>query len=187
MKRTFGVLLVIAFIFMLIFEGSSAKEIPEDTQVRKFEFKDIDKDCGEFIDINNIEYITKVGGIFNKWMVLYPKKDTDKINKVINLVNSSPEGRKSTKEDLNFLRWRHGYPVDIVIKMNDGSTFKLMTVYSISIENDSKGTMITGIPYKDRYLLSYEKNNDLQYYTIFSGNIAEYLRKEPNDDIPLLQ
>lgn len=136
----------------------------------------------------DIEYITKIGGLPSDkcWAVLFPQKDPDKIKKIINLINSSSSIRESTKDDLEFLNFRHGYPVDITIKMKDGSEFSLKSVMKVTSKKVNDGMEVTGTNYKDRYILSY-KNNRIgitKNYTLFSNEAAEYILNMSNTDFP---
>ena len=138
------------------------------------------------IKVTDIEWITKKGGLPSdkNWVVLFPQKDSDKIAKIINLVNSSSKIGKSTEEDMNFLRRKHGYPVDIVIRVKDGSEFSLKSAMELTTRQTTNGTGTTGTTYKDRFILAYDKNSTTVYYTAFSNDAAEYILDAHNPDFP---
>jgi uncharacterized protein YgiM (DUF1202 family) len=134
----------------------------------------------------DIEWITKKGGLPSdkNWVVLYPEKDDDKIVKIINLIKSCSNMHKSTKEDLDFMNTKHGYPVDVVIRMKDGSQFSLISAMKLTSRKIANGTEITGITYKDHFLLAYEKDNKTEYYTLYSHDAAAYVLDPSNPDFP---
>lgn len=146
----------------------------------------VDTKLNTFINPNDIEWITKKGGLppNNNWAVLFPVKDSDKIKKIADLVNTSLNYRKSTEDDLLFLHTKHGYPVDIVIRMKDGSEFSLKPAMKLTTRKVDNGTETSGTTYKDRFILSYNKNSNMEYYTVFSNEVAEYLINTSNSDFP---
>ncbi|MDP4182454.1 MAG: hypothetical protein Q8942_15360 [Bacillota bacterium] len=135
---------------------------------------------------SDIEWITKKGGLPSdkKWVALYPEKDEEKIVKIINLIKSCSEINKSTKDDLDYLNTRHGYPVDIVFRMKDGSQFSLMSAMKLTTKKGSNGTETTGTTFKDHFLLAYEKGNSKEYYTIYSNAATAYVLDPSNPDFP---
>ncbi|WP_010243976.1 hypothetical protein [Acetivibrio cellulolyticus] len=137
------------------------------------------KDC-------DIEWITKKGGIPSEknWAALYPEKDEEKIVKIVNLVKSCSDIHKSTKDELDFLRTKHGYPVDIIIRMKDGSQFSLMSAMKLTARTSDNGTETTGTTCKDHFLLKYEKSNLEEYYTIYSNDATAYILEPSNPDFP---
>jgi len=76
---------------------------------------------------------------------------------------------------LDFLHRKHGYPVDIVIKMKDSSEFSLKSAMKLTIKQTTYGTQTTRTIYKDRYILAYDKNGTTKYYTAFSNDATEYI------------
>lgn len=134
----------------------------------------------------DIEWITKKGGLPSdkNWIVLYPDKDDEKIIKIINLIKSCSNMHKSTEKDLDFLNAKHGYPVDIVIKMKDGSQFSLMSAMELTTRKVDDGTETTGTTYKDHFLLAYKKDNKTEYYTIYSNDTTAYVLDPSNPDFP---
>ncbi len=138
------------------------------------------------LKVGEIEWITKKGGLPSEknWIALYPGKDEEKIVKIINLVKSCSDMHKSTQDDLDFMKTKHGYPVDIVIKMKDGSQFSLMSAMKLTTRKKDDGTETTGTTYKDHFLLAYEKDNSKEYYTIYSNDAAAYILEPANPDFP---
>ncbi len=140
------------------------------------------------LKIEDIEFITKKGGLpsTKNWAVLYPEKDEEKLVKIINLIKSCSDIHKSTDDDLDFMKGRHGYPVDIVIKMKDGNQFYLKEAMKATITKRDNGTEKKLTSYKDHFLLAYEKDNSIEYYTIYSDAATEYLLVSSDEDLPRL-
>ncbi len=138
------------------------------------------------LKIEDIEFITKKGGLPSpeKWAVLYPNKDEEKIVKIINLIKSCSDIHKSTDDDLEFMRGKHGYPVDIVIKMKDGNQFYLKAAMKATITKRDNGTEKSLTTYKDHFLLGYGKDNSIEYYTIYSDTATEYILVSSDEDLP---
>lgn len=130
----------------------------------------------------DVAYVTKTGGLpsDNCWTVLYPQKDSNKIMKIIDLINSSTSIREATKEDLE----RQGYPVDIIIKMKDGREFQLESAMKVTSTKVNNGMEIIGTNYKDRFILSFRNNGKTKYYTLFSNEAAEYILGTSDIDFP---
>lgn len=136
---------------------------------------------------SDIEWITKKGGLPSEknWAVLYPGKDDEKIVKIINLIKSCSDVHKSTDDELDFMDTRRGYPVDIVIKMKDGSQFSLKSAMKLTTtKKDDNGTEIKGSKFKDRFLMVYEKGSSAEYYTIYSDEATAYILDSSNPDFP---
>ena len=138
------------------------------------------------LKIEDIEFITREGGLHSpkNWTVLYPEKDEEKIVKIINLINSCYDIHKSTDDDLEFMRGRHGYPVDIAIKMKGGNQFYLKAAMKATITKRDNGTEKSLTTYKDHFLLAYEKDNSKEYYTIYSDAATEYILVSSDEDLP---
>lgn len=133
------------------------------------------------INETGLEWITKKGGLpLDNWVVLFPEKDSDKIKKIIELINSGTNIRKSTKEDLHF---RH-YVVDIVMKYKDGSEVSLKPIEKYTTKQVSNRTETTSIPDKDRYVLCFSNDTKNEYYTVFSNKTAEYIISTSDTDFP---
>ncbi|MFZ5985873.1 MAG: hypothetical protein ACOYWZ_01950 [Bacillota bacterium] len=93
--------------------------------------------------------------------------------------------RKSTEDDLDFLYARHGYPVDIVIRMKDGSEYCLKSAMKLTRkELGNGGTEIRGSTYTHRIILSYNKNDIIEYYTILSSEAAQFISDTSDIDFP---
>lgn len=197
----FGILSVIAFKFInnyLLNSNSSAnfdKNIDNHTPIIvcnvKGVYGDNNADAGmaplNLLKGSDIEWITKKGGRPSEknWAVLYPEKDDEKIAKIINLIKSCSDAHKSTNDELDSMDTRNGYPIDIVIKMKDGSQFSLKSAMKLTItKKDDKGTEIHGTKYKDRFLMEYEKDSSTEYYTIYSNEATAYILDSSNPDFP---
>jgi len=187
--KKYIILLTSTLIFVLLFLGCSQNNISSVSSIA------VNKDSSQsktesnpFIKIKDtdIAWITKRGGLpsVKVWKVLFPKHDFDKISKLLNLINSNSNIRKSTEEDLDFLNTRHGYPVNIVIKLNDSSEYSLETAMKLTTQKTDKGTETTGTIYKDRIILTYSNNSITEYYTVFGNDIAEYVSNTSNPDFP---
>lgn len=150
----------------------------------------IDKSEQEVFPLNllkdsDIEWITKKGGLPSEktWAVLYPEKDAEKIDKILNLIKSCSDAHKSTNDELDFMDTRHGYPVDTVIMMKDGSRFSLKSAMKLTTtKKDDNGTEVQGTKFKDRFLMAYEKGSSTEYYTIFSNEATTYILDSSNPD-----
>lgn len=135
------------------------------------------------INETGVEWVTKKGGFLSdkNWVVLFPQKDSDKIKKIIALVNSGTIIRKSTKEDLYF---RH-YGVDIVMKYKDGSEVSLKSIEKFTTKEVANRAETTSISDKDRYVICFSNNNKNEYYTVFSNETAEYILNTSDADFPM--
>ena len=140
------------------------------------------------IKVTDVEWITKRGGLPSdkSWATLTLEEDSDKITKILNFVNSSNVIRKSTEDDLNFLNKKHGYPVDIIIKFYDDSEFLLKSAMELTTEHSTNGTVTTQSIYKDRFILVHNKEGTVDYYTVFSNDVAEYIIDTSNIDFQKL-
>ena len=143
---------------------------------------DLASDLLTRINETGVEWVTKKGGFLSdkNWAVLFPQKDSSKIEKIIALINSGTNISKSSKEDLHF---RH-YGVDIVMKYKDGSVVSLKSIEKYNTKQVSNRTETTSIPDKDRYVLCFSNNNKNEYYTVFSKETAEYIINTSDADFP---
>lgn len=138
------------------------------------------------IMVADIEWITKKGGFPSpqKWAVLYPEKDTAVISKILDMIHANADFRRSTEEDLDFLKKSHGYSVNLIIRLKDGREFSLKPAMKLETRETGNGTETTGITYRDRFILAYPKNGGIEYYTVFSEEAAAYILAASNPDFP---
>lgn len=168
---------ITVFILMslLLFSGCS---ISKEKKVSTAEKNDT------YIDINNVEWITRTGGLpGGRGKVLFPQKDIEKIRKLILLINSGTGMRYATKEEIDSTSY--GYQSPITIKLKDRRMVYIWHIKEVTLKKFPDGSgELTGKPLKDRFLLEIKEGKEDKRYTLFSNEAAEYILVEADKDIP---
>ena len=179
-KLVMGLLVtVFTFIWLLVATGCESKQTESpvfstETTVSQ----------GPIIDPSEVEWITKTGGPgpSNKWKVLVPQKDTDTIEKITRLINTT------IKTEYISNNYGHGkaigYPVNIEIKLKSGDLLRISPLYNVTTRKVENGIESSATAYRDRVLITIEGHTTKCQYDLMSGELAEYLFNGSNQDIP---
>lgn len=139
------------------------------------------------IQSTKVQQITITGGApGSKWKVLSPQNDSQNINKIVNLLNSSNSIRKSTSKELGYMGLM-GYTTFLNIRLQDGTIIDLFPVLIWTATDVlPNGTGYTGSGIPDETIIKTEHNGNSTYYTVKSKLIADYLSNGSKADIPLI-
>lgn len=132
-----------------------------------------------YINPNDVEWMTMQGGLRITTKVLFPENSPDKIKRIAGLINKSTNKMDSTEEEIGGINSR-ARPVGIAIKMKDGTKIFIWPSYKITTWE--KGW--SAAARDDRFVLSIEKDGKKEYHTVLSKDVAAYLRKGWQEDIP---
>lgn len=132
-----------------------------------------------YINPNDVEWMTMQGGLRITTKVLFPENSPDKIKRITGLINESTIKMDSTEEEIGGINSR-ARPVGIAIKMKDGT--KILIWPSYKITTWEKGW--SAAARDDRFVLSTEKDGKKEYHTVLSKDVAAYLRKGWQEDMP---
>jgi hypothetical protein len=171
------------FAFVLLMASGGCRMNPTGNSTVNT-VKDKGSTISPTINPSDVEQITNTGGVpGRKSKVLFPQKDSEKIAKIVGLINSTSK-RESTSEDTNFLNGRHGYPLILTIKLKDGNIIEVQKIMKITQKQVPNGIEQTRTDDKDKVLLSTENNGNRNYITLLSAEMAEYIAKGSTVDMP---
>lgn len=132
-----------------------------------------------FINSDDIEWVTVQGGLMIHAKVLFPGHDDEKIKRIVSMINSGTGKKESTKEEVGVIH-SGARPVGILFKLKDGRKVCAWTDYtSKSFKDGWSASMLD-----DRFILDIENNGEDKYFTIFSKDVAGYIRKGWEADMP---
>ena len=132
-----------------------------------------------FIDSDDIEWVTVQGGLMIYAKVLFPGHDDEKIKRIVSMINSGTGKKESTKEEISVIH-SGARPVGILFKLRDGSKVCAWTDYtSKSFKDGWSASMLD-----DRFVLEVLNNGEDKYFTIFSKDVAGYIRQGWETDMP---
>lgn len=136
------------------------------------------------LEPNEVVWITMTGGLPSQKTrkVLFPERDSDTINKIVTLVNSTykTEFIASDYGDGKAI----GYPVGILIKLKNGSTWDIEPLFKVTTRKVLNGTESTATAYSERVHLRIESNSKQEDYTLLSEQMANYLFEGSKTDMP---
>lgn len=135
------------------------------------------------ITLMDVESVNRVGGLpSSRWKVLFSSKDYSAIQKIITLVNSANKTGFNAKD---YGGGKVGYPVSIEIKLKNNINWRVSPLYKVTfrtLENRQEERIAT--PYKDRVQLEVENGKKRISYTLFSDQLADYVLKGADQDMP---
>jgi hypothetical protein len=138
----------------------------------------------EPINPKDVRLVNRVGGLpLSRWKVLFAQKDDITINKIVGLINSSSK----TNFNERAYDWGKaiGYPTGIEIELKNNVKLRITKLFKVSswtLGNGGRGS--TAIPYKDRVKLDIENGKKGSSYTLFSEQLADYVLKGADQDMP---
>lgn len=134
-----------------------------------------------YINSDNIEWMTMQGGLGITTKVLFTEHDEEKINRIVSMINSGTEKTDSTEAEINVIQSR-ARPIGICFQLKDGSKAYVWTDYfTKTLENGWSATALN-----DRFVLVIQNSGQDEYYTIFSDDVAAYLREGWKSDMPMV-
>lgn len=159
---------------------STVNENQEDYQPK--ELKQGNKNSDVFISTSDVEYITMQGGLHIHTKALFSGHDDEKISKIVDLVNAGTGKTSSTDTEINVIN-SMARPVGIHFELRDGSKIFAWPDYTTkSFEDGWSATTLD-----DRFVLQVQEDGLYKYYTIFSEDVAKYLKGGWNDDMPVVK
>jgi hypothetical protein len=161
-------------------DTSTVNENQEAFQTK--ELKQGNKNSSVFISTSDVEYITMQGGVHIHTKALFPGHDDEKISKIIALVNAGTGKTLSTDTEINVIN-SMARPVGIHFELKDGSKIYAWPDYTTKSFED--GWFATTLD--DRFILQIQEDGLYKYYTIFSEDVAKYLKCGWNDDMPIVK
>ncbi|HEX9063435.1 MAG TPA: hypothetical protein VF941_24955, partial [Clostridia bacterium] len=132
-----------------------------------------------FIDPDDIEWVTVQGGLMIHAKVLFPGHDDEKIKRIVSMINSGTGKKESTKEEISVIH-SEARPVGILFKLKNGSKLCAWADYTTKSFKDGWSAVMLD----DRFVLEIENNGEDKYFTIFSKDVAGYIRKGWEADMP---
>jgi len=126
------------------------------------------------------------GGLFSfASKVLFPARDGEIIEKIVQLINSSTSKREATENEMNEIWHGHGGgPILLTVKLKDSEVIELQTMWHYNSKTVPNGTEVTGTAYKDRVQMTVESDGKKKVYTVSSEELATYVNKGWQDDMP---
>ncbi len=121
------------------------------------------------------------GGLHINTKALFPGHDDEKISKIVALINGGTGKVTSTKTEISVINSK-ARPIGIHFKLKDGSKLYVWTDYTTKSFKD--GWSATTL--NDRFVLNIHKDGLDEYYTIFSKDVAKYLKDGWKDDMPIV-
>ncbi len=134
-----------------------------------------------YINPEDIEWVTMQGGLHIHTKALFPGHDDEIINRVVGLVNSGVEKTASTDTEINVVN-SQARPMGIFFMLKDGSKVYAWTDYTTKSFKD--GWSATTLD--DRFVMQVQNNNHDEYFTIFSRDVAKYLREGWKEEMPIV-
>ncbi|KNY25868.1 hypothetical protein [Pseudobacteroides cellulosolvens] len=146
------------------------------------QLKQDNKNADTFINLSDIEYVTMQGGLHIHTKALFPRHDDQKISKIVALINAGTGKIISTKTEISVIN-SEARPIGIHFGLKDGSKIYAWTDYTTKSFKDgwSASTL------DDRFVLNIQKDGLDEYYTIFSRDVAKYLKESWKDDMPIVK
>lgn len=135
-----------------------------------------------FISPSDVEYITMQGGLHIHTKALFKGHDDEKISKIVALVNAGTGKTASTDTEINVINSK-ARPIGIHFELRDGSKIYAWTDYTTKSFKD--GWSATKVD--DRFVLQVQEDGLDKYYTIFSRDVAKYLKGGWKDDMPIVK
>jgi hypothetical protein len=136
-----------------------------------------------YINPGNVVSVTRMGGLpGNKFGVLLAGRDDAKIEKIVGMVNRSTGRRAPTQMEV----WStiHGYPVDVVLKLNNDDTVYLQRIMDVTERKMPTGEEFTGKNSTVCFMMTLERDDDARHYILYSNEVPEYILKGADADIP---
>lgn len=141
----------------------------------------------ESINAKDVELVNREGGLpLSRWRVLFAANDKIAIDKITAMVNdTSKTGFKSRDYGAGKAI---GYPVSIKIKLKDNINWQVSPLFKVTSQTLKDGGMeSTATPYKDRVELNIENVKKSYSYTLFSEQLADYVLKGVDYDMPYVK
>jgi hypothetical protein len=119
----------------------------------------------------------------NKFGVLLAGRDDAKIEKIVEMVNRSTGMRAPTQMEV----WPHihGYPVDVVLKLDNGDTVYLQRVMDVTERKTATGEDFTGKTSTDRFMMTLERDDNAWHYILYSREVPAYIEQGAEADLPV--
>lgn len=111
------------------------------------------------------------GGLHIHTKALFKGHDDEKISKIVALVNAGTGKTASTDTEINVINSK-ARPIGIHFELRDGSKIYAWTDYTTKSFKD--GWSATKVD--DRFVLQVQEDGIDKYYTIFSKDVAKYLK-----------
>ncbi len=137
-------------------------------------------DAYTFVNPSDIEYVTVQGGLHIHTKALFPGHDDEKISKIAATINAGTGKTASSDTEINIIN-SEARPIGTCFGLKDGSKIYAWTDYAVNSSKDGCFTL------DDRFVLNVRKDSGDDYYTIFSRNVAKYLKEGWRDDMPIVK
>lgn len=124
------------------------------------------------ISREDVEWITMSYGVPGRSDVLFTGHDDEKIDKIINLINSGKLKGRSTDVEM-----KHSKRIRVLsIKLFNGDN---IGIYLASENNPSNGTLLSS---PDKFILSVHRKEGSEYYTVISRDMINYFLYDSTKD-----
>ena len=131
-------------------------------------------------EIERVEWMTMIGGLGGfTTKVMFSGHDDAVIKKVIDMINQNKEMHTMDNRQVEAI-FQKIRPIGLVISLTGGDCYYLWPSYDIV--NHSDGWTDTTLT--DRFTLQIDENGDSSFYTVFSGEAADYIINGWKSDMP---
>lgn len=139
-----------------------------------------------YIKPNQVEWIGLGGGGYASEFknVIFNKKSTEKINKIITLIDQGKNQRLSTKVETEVVYFRHiGY---VQIRLVNGKDLFIYPAGRVIQKKEGQGIHYRVEPSTDNFIMEVDRNDKYEgkYYTLTSKDFVTYFRDGLYNDIP---
>jgi hypothetical protein len=114
------------------------------------------------------------------------KEKASYITQWVSFINSYTNLRKSSQDEINSIGYKYRTPTTLIL--TNGDFIHLYPVIEkVEFKDTLQGKLTIKIPYMDRYIIAYEKNDgsgsNINYYTLFSKSPLIYQLKPSGENI----
>jgi hypothetical protein len=143
-----------------------------------------DVTADKYINPQDVVAVTRAGGLppGDHFGMLLAGRDDARIARIVGMVNRSTGRRIPT--DLELWSTRHGYQVDVILKLRSGATVYLQRVMDVTVRNLATSVEFTGKTSTDRFMMAIEQGNDTRHYILYSREVPAYIEQGAEADLP---
>lgn len=179
MKKVLKPTVLLLLFYFIVLAGCSS-QVTHKTSKSSASVQQVQGKKYTHINPNEIEWLTMQGGKHITTKVLFQENASDKINKIIDLINTGTNKKYSTQEEIRAI-YSGARPIRIAIKMKDETKINVWSSYKKNPKGP--GMMLAD----DCFILNTNKNGKDEYYTILSKDVANYLRQGWQQDMPYVK
>lgn len=160
-----GLLLILICITMLLISSGCSSTVSREV----------------YIDPYQVDWVAVKMGLLgpSTSKALFAQRDFNKILKIVTLINNSTTPRTSTGSEIEAIN--HVGPSCVVIKQNNGITFRVYPAYKVSRTLNT----YTAAPRDNQFVILKEKDKKQFFYTLNSTEVvAKLVRARGIQDLP---